>query len=34
MAHQPLTDKEWKLLNDGLLSLVESSLGPQSGQGA
>lgn len=34
MAHQPLTDKEWKLLNDGLLSLVESSLGPQSQQGA
>jgi HSP90 family molecular chaperone len=26
MAHQPLSDKEWKLLNDGLLTLVESSI--------
>jgi molecular chaperone HtpG len=26
-AHQPLTSKEWKLMNDGLLSLVEASLG-------
>jgi molecular chaperone HtpG len=25
-AHQPLTTREWKLMNDGLLSLVESSL--------
>ena len=26
MAHQPLTSKEWKLMNDGLLALVDASL--------
>jgi molecular chaperone HtpG len=26
-AHQPLTSKEWKLMNDGLLALVEASVG-------
>ena len=25
-AHQPLTSKEWKLMNDGLLTLVEAGL--------
>jgi molecular chaperone HtpG len=31
MAHQPLTTKEWKLMNDGLLALIDASLAARRG---